>query len=164
VPRDEDLILGELAVRRRLCTVEQIAECFRVQAYSRELVDLGDLLVYKGYLTEAQRTDLRPRAAKRILSCPGCGHIFSVFPDSVATPARCPKCRGSFDPAPATRRSGPEAEPAPRRAPALPPPPEAPSAPHSRIVCDAASPGSAEPGGRIPHPAGHPSFPPGRPS
>jgi hypothetical protein len=46
--RNEDLLLGKLAVHERICTQEMADECLRVQANSREGPTLGDILLYKG--------------------------------------------------------------------------------------------------------------------
>jgi len=54
VPSQRDQLLGSLAVREKMCTQEQIDECLRTQKLSREPAPLGDVLVYKGFLTEAQ--------------------------------------------------------------------------------------------------------------
>ena len=161
MPRDEDLLLGELAVRQRLCTAEQIAECIRVQAQSREPVELGVLLVYKGYLTDQEMASLLPRPESRILSCPVCGHIFRLLPGSATSSARCPKCRGALELTPGAGSSEPEGEPSPRRGQPLLPRAET-SARLLCVICDHAFLAVADPGGRVSCPACQESFRPGK--
>lgn len=94
--RSEDLLLGKLAVREGICTQEQIDECLRIQAISRSTALLGDLLLFKGYLTTAQLKTLLSRQHKKVMACPSCGLSFTVLTLSEGKSVQCPKCKGTL--------------------------------------------------------------------
>ncbi len=96
VQQGEDLLLGKLAVRERLCTQEQVDECLRIQASSRSPAPLGDLLLFKGYVTEVQLKDLLGRQHKKLMACPGCRLSFTVLTLTEGRAARCPRCKGAL--------------------------------------------------------------------
>jgi DNA-directed RNA polymerase subunit RPC12/RpoP len=54
VPSNEDLLFGKIALAQKFCTPAQIDECSRMQALEPEPPPLGELLLYKGYLTPQQ--------------------------------------------------------------------------------------------------------------
>ncbi|HXX94034.1 MAG TPA: hypothetical protein VEN81_10395 [Planctomycetota bacterium] len=58
MPASEDLLFGKIAVQLKLCTQSQLDECSRLQLQMqsphRTAPKLGELLVEKGYLTQAQ--------------------------------------------------------------------------------------------------------------
>jgi hypothetical protein len=54
MPADEDLLFGKIAVGEGYCTQAQIDECIRIQSYDKSSTALGELLVFKGYITAAQ--------------------------------------------------------------------------------------------------------------
>jgi len=93
VQRIEDQLLGKLAVREGVCTSEQIDECLRLQAMSREVPPLGDLLLFKGYLTAPQLRGLLSRQHKKVMNCSSCRLTFTVLTLSEGRSARCPKCK-----------------------------------------------------------------------
>lgn len=69
MPADEDLLFGKLTVSRGFATREQIDECIQMQSMTEDPPSLGELLLYKGYLTadqhgqvlEAQKRNLERR-------------------------------------------------------------------------------------------------------
>ena len=156
VQRDEDLLLGKMAVREQLCTQEQVEECLRVQANSREAAPLGDILVYKGYVTEVQLKTLLSRQQKKVMACSTCGLRFTVLTLSGGKSARCPKCRGPLTETPAALVRT-DAEFSTRRIP-LVPPPAGPTIDLVCIICDHAFKGSVELSGRVRCPACQSTF------
>jgi DNA-directed RNA polymerase subunit RPC12/RpoP len=92
--QQEEALLGRLAVRQKLCTQEQVDECLRMQSVMGSGAPLGDLLVFKGYLTEVQLKDLLSRQHKKLMSCSSCALTFTVLTLSEGKPVRCPKCGG----------------------------------------------------------------------
>lgn len=88
-----DLLLGRLAVREGLCTQAQVDQCLAEQKMSDPPPALGDVLVFRGYLTAIQLRDLLARQHKKVMSCPGCRLSFTVLTMSKGTSARCPRCQ-----------------------------------------------------------------------
>jgi uncharacterized paraquat-inducible protein A len=160
VQRNEDLLLGKLAVQERLCTQDQVEECLRVQANSREVAPLGDILLYKGYVTEIQLKHLLSRQQKKAMACSACGLGFTVLTLSGGKSARCPKCKG-----PLTETSAAlvrtDAEFSTQRIPAIPPP-AGPTVDLVCIICDHAFKGTVDPDGRVRCPACQSNFRSGR--
>jgi hypothetical protein len=104
VNRDQEAELGKLAVLQGLCTPEQVEECLRLQSSSRSSAPLGDLLLFKGYLTAPQLEELRGGRRKKVMACPRCALSYTVFTRSDGRSAHCPKCQGSLvDRAPESR-------------------------------------------------------------
>lgn len=60
-PLPSDVVAG-LAVRRGLSRPDQVAECLAAQASSKDLNDLGDLLVQRGFLSRVQHEMLVSQA------------------------------------------------------------------------------------------------------
>jgi uncharacterized protein YbaR (Trm112 family) len=58
MPADEDLLFGKLAIAEGFCTQAQIDECIRMQSYSKSSTALGELLLFKGYLTAPQHAKI----------------------------------------------------------------------------------------------------------
>lgn len=158
--RNEDLILGKLAVRDGICTQEQIDECLRVQANGREAAPLGDILLYKGYLTEIQLKGLLSRQQKKVMACPACGLRYTVLTLSGGTSARCPKCKGPLSETPAALVRT-DAEIATRRIPVIPPP-TGPLVDLVCIICDHHFKGGPDSAGRVRCPACQSTFRSGR--
>jgi uncharacterized paraquat-inducible protein A len=156
LPRLEDLLLGRLAVHERLCTQEQVDECLRVQANSREAAPLGDILLYKGYLTEIQLQGLLSRQKKKVMACPACRLAFTVLTLSGGTTARCPKCKGPLVDTAATLVRA-DAEISTRRLPVTPPP-AGPTVELVCIICDHIFKGSVDAAGRVRCPSCQSSF------
>ena len=144
---NEDLLLGKLAVRQSFCTQEQIDECLRVQANSRAAAPLGDILLYKGYLTEIQLRSLLSQQQKKVMACPACGLRFTVLTLSGGTTARCPKCKGPLNETPAALVRT-DAEIATGRIPLIPPP-VGPMVDLVCIICDHPFKGSLDSAGRV---------------
>ena len=97
VQRNEDALLGKLAVREGFCSQEQIDECLRMQSASRSAAPLGDLLLFKGYLTATRLKDLLSRQNKKIMNCPSCRLSYTVLTLSEGKSARCPRCKGLLE-------------------------------------------------------------------
>jgi uncharacterized CHY-type Zn-finger protein len=91
--QNEDLILAKLAVGKGMCTQADIDECLKIQSLSSPSPPLGDLLLFKGYLTEAQLKELAARMTKKAMTCPRCRLTFTVLTTSDGKSARCPKCK-----------------------------------------------------------------------
>jgi len=163
VSRSEDLLLGKLAVREHLCSQEQIDECLRAQATGRETAPLGDILLYKGYLNEAQIKELLSRQHKKVLFCPSCMLTFTVLTLSDGKSARCPKCKGPLGEPPAGAPSHSDAEFSTRRVPVLAPP-SGPTVDLVCVICDHAFQGTVDPSGRVRCPACQSTFRSGRAS
>jgi DNA-directed RNA polymerase subunit RPC12/RpoP len=160
VQRNEDLVLGRLAVREGLCTQEQIDECLRAQANGRETAPLGDILLYKGYLTEIQLKGLLSRQQKKVMACPACGLRYTVLTLSGGNTARCPKCKGPLNETPAALVRT-DAEIATRRLPAIPAP-AGPMIDLVCIICEHPFKGSMDSAGRVRCPACQSTFRCGR--
>jgi len=160
VPSQEDQLLGALAVRERMCTQEQIDECLRTQKLSREPAPLGDVLVYKGFLTEAQVKLLLSRQNKKLMGCSSCGLSFTVVTLSDGKSARCPKCKTPLNELPPARSVRTDAEFATRRI-RVEPPPSAPAGPTIALtckICDHAFKGTPDSDGRVRCPACQSTF------
>jgi DNA-directed RNA polymerase subunit RPC12/RpoP len=156
--RNEDLLLGKMAVREQLCTQEQVEECLRVQANGREPAPLADILLYKGYLTEAQLKGLLARQQKKLMACSACGLSFKVLTLSGGKSARCPKCQGPLKEASDTHLR-PDAEFSTRRVPILPAP-AGPGVDLVCVICDHAFRGNLGSDGRVRCPSCHSTYRP----
>ncbi len=51
MPANEDLLFGKIAVAKGYCSQAQIDECILMQTYEDSPPPLGDILLYKGYIT-----------------------------------------------------------------------------------------------------------------
>ena len=58
MPASEDLLFGKIAVAKGYCTQAQIDECILMQSYEESPPPLGDILLYKGYITTDQHKDV----------------------------------------------------------------------------------------------------------
>jgi DNA-directed RNA polymerase subunit RPC12/RpoP len=58
VPASEDLLFGKIAVAKGYCTQAQIDECILMQTYEENPPPVGDVLLYKGYITADQHRDV----------------------------------------------------------------------------------------------------------
>ena len=146
--RSEDLLLGKLAVREMVCTQQQVDECLLMQSMTGSTAPLGDLLLFKGYLTVIQLKDLLSKQHKRLMNCPSCRLSFTVLSLSNGKSARCPRCQGPLG------ESGPEgptrtdAEFATGRVQVLPPQ-VGPKLPHVCIICEESFEEAADSAGRV---------------
>ncbi len=156
VQHKEDLLLGNLAIRERFCTQDQIDECLRVQANSREAAPLGDILLYKGYLSEIQLRSLLSRQQKKGMACPACGLRFTVLTLTGGKSARCPKCKGPLDETPAALVRT-DAEFSTSRIPVVSPQ-TGPILELVCVICDHTFKGSVDPAGRVRCPACRSTF------
>lgn len=161
--RSEDLLLGKLAVRERICTQEQIDECLRLQALSRDVAPLGDVLIFKGYLTPAQLKDLLARQHKKLMNCPTCRLSFTVLTLSDGASARCPKCKGTLGETIANGPTRTDAEFSTQRVRKLPPQ-AGPKVSLACIICDHAFKDALDPSGRVRCPACQSTFTPKSPA
>jgi len=154
VYHDEDMLLGKLAVREAICTQEQVDECLQMQSIGHSEAPLGDLLLFKRYLTDLQLKDLLGRQNKKIMSCPACRLSFTIVTLTDGTSARCPRCRRTL--APGGRgtptRTDTEFPTAPSIGTAL--------ADVICVICDHTFQGDKDGAGRIRCPSCHSSFSP----
>jgi uncharacterized paraquat-inducible protein A len=127
VDHEEESDLGRQAVLRGLCTADQLEECLRLRSSRRPPPPLGDLLLYKGYLTPPQLEDLRSRR-KKTMACPRCALTFTVLTRSDGSSARCTRCQGPLTDRGTEGRVPTDGRITTRRVQAAPPPVEAPAA------------------------------------
>lgn len=146
--RNEDMLLGKLAVREGFCTAEQVDECLRMQSMNRSPAPLGDLLLFKGYLTAVQLRGLLSRQHKKLMACRACRLSFTVLTLSEGKSARCPKCKGPLVETSAIGPTRTDAEFATGRIP-VQPPPAGPKASHECVVCGLSFEEAADSSGRV---------------
>lgn len=58
MPANEDLLFGKIAVSRGFCKQEQIDECVQIQALDSSPPALGDILLFKNYITSEQHREV----------------------------------------------------------------------------------------------------------
>jgi len=58
MPAHEDLLFGKIAVAKGYCTQAQVDEGLLIQGYEESPPPLGDILLYKGYLTPEQHREI----------------------------------------------------------------------------------------------------------
>jgi uncharacterized paraquat-inducible protein A len=156
---NDDLLLGKLAVRERMCSQEQIDECLNIQSMTRSDAPLSDLLLYKGYLNEAQIKGLVGRRRKKLMSCPSCRLSFTVVTLGDGASARCPRCKGSLEDSSPDRQAGTDAELSTRRVPLVPPSGGVPVKAVC-IICDHSFEAARDPSGRVRCPSCQSTFTP----
>lgn len=157
VSGNEDMLLGRLAVREGVCTQEQVDECLRIQSMNRSSAPLGDILLYKGYLTDLQLKNLLARQHKKVMTCPACRLSFTVVTLTEGKSARCPRCKGLLQGIAAGMPTRTDAEFSTRKIP---------TAPTSRtslvkfacIICDHAFQAEPDLSGRVRCPSCQSSF------
>ena len=102
-PEPTDLELGKLALACAYATAAQVDECLAIQRSSRKAGEpqprLGDILVFKGYLTAEQVQRLLAYHQKAIYVCMGCGMRLNVLHARPDGSYRCEKCGASLKPA-----------------------------------------------------------------
>jgi len=64
---DQDLLFGQIALKRKFCTQEQLNKCLALQAGSKDGLPLGQLLRREGYISEEQHSEIL-RLQRRNLS------------------------------------------------------------------------------------------------
>lgn len=146
--RNGDLLLGKLAVRERICTQQQVDECLQMQSMTGSTAPLGDLLLFKGYLTGTQLKDLLSKQHKKLMICPSCRLSFTVLTLSDGKSPRCPRCKG---PLAESGREGPtrtDAEFATGRVQVIPPQ-IGPRVPHVCIICEESFVEAVDSAGRV---------------
>jgi uncharacterized paraquat-inducible protein A len=148
VQRNEDLLLGKLAVRERICTQQQIDECLQMQSMTGSTAPLGDLLLFKGYLTPIQLKDLLSKQHKKLMNCPSCSHSFTVLTLSDGRTARCPRCKGPLVESGPDGPTRTDAEVATGRIRVLEPK-AGPKFSHVCIICDESFEEAVDAGGRV---------------
>lgn len=98
--REEDLLFGQLLVRKKFCTQEQVKECLHLQDQARKAIPqsaprLGDILIRKGYIGLAQAEEvLRLREQIVVLNCPKCGANYRLIE---ADPKKKYVCKKTVD-------------------------------------------------------------------
>jgi uncharacterized CHY-type Zn-finger protein len=58
MPADEDLLFGKIALNQRFCTQAQIDECVQMQSLGETDAALGELLLFKGFITSPQHVQI----------------------------------------------------------------------------------------------------------
>ena len=157
VERTEDLLLGKLAVRERLCTQEQVDECLRIQSMTRSDAQLGDLLLFKGYLTAGQLKELLGRQNKKLMRCPACRLAFTVVTLTDGKSARCPRFKGPLEAAGPEGPSRTDAEFSTAKIPKEVPV-DGPRLHFVCVICDHKFEGTRDPSGRAKCPACQSTF------
>jgi uncharacterized CHY-type Zn-finger protein len=159
VHRSEDLLLGRLAVRENVCSQEQVNECLQIQAMTRSDAPLGDLLLFKGFLTADQLKSLLGRQHKKVMACSACRLSFTVVTLSDGKSARCPRCKGTLEEAGRNHPTRTDAEFSTQRIrtkPSLP----GPLRKSVCIICDHEFEAALDPSGRVRCPACQSTFSP----
>jgi len=159
VHRNEDFLLGRLAVRERVCTQEQIDECLRMQSMNRSDAPLGDILLFKGYLTGEQLKNLLARQHKKPMACPACQLSFTVVTLTEGKSARCPRCKSALQDVATDRIGRTDAEFATQSIRTTPPT-RGPLTKAVCIICDHPFEGARDPFGRLRCPSCQSSFSP----
>lgn len=54
MPSNEDLLFGKIAIREGYCTQAQVENCVQMQAFGQTDAAVGELLLFKGYITSPQ--------------------------------------------------------------------------------------------------------------
>jgi len=142
-----------------MCTQEQIDECLRIQTMARSDAPLGDLLLYKGYLTTAQLKDLLGRQHKKVMACPACRLSFTVVTLSDGKSARCPRCKGPLEESTSESSVRTDAEFSTRKVPVVPASGGAPMKAVC-IICDHPFEAARDPSGRVRCPSCRSTFSP----
>ena len=91
-------LFGQIAIRRGWVTDARLSECLREQAASARTgssLQLGQLLLEKGYLTVPQFLEILRLQNKKVAHCPHCQTFFDTREASPGTPFACSKC-GNF--------------------------------------------------------------------
>jgi uncharacterized paraquat-inducible protein A len=153
----EDMLLGTLAVRHGICTVEQVDECLRMQSMAGSDAPLGDLLLFKGYLTAPQLRDLLARQHKKVMACLACRLSFTVVTLSQGKTVRCPRCKGPLQDGGGDHLLKTDAEFSTRRVPAVAPP-AGPQEDVACVVCDHRFRAARDASGRVRCPSCQSSF------
>ena len=68
MPASDDLLFGKIALSKQFCTQEQIDECVELQSGESPQPPLGELLLYKGYLTPEQHAEILKEQQKNLQS------------------------------------------------------------------------------------------------
>ena len=160
--RNDDHLLGKLAVLRGFCTREQVDECLRLQAGARTPAPLSDLLLFKGYLTEPQLASLSTRQERKAMRCPACALSFTVLTRTGGASAKCPRCGGLLQDRGPGPMSDPDAEIATRPMRVVPPS-AGPTTSLDCPICEHAFEAAVEPAGRVRCPGCHSTFTPRMP-
>jgi protein-arginine kinase activator protein McsA len=168
--RKEASIFGKVAVREKAATQDQVNECLRIQAQEGETRSLGEIMVAKGYVTDAQVKELLGKQLKKIMWCPACRLSFTVLSLSEGKRIDCPKCKGPLSegkPTDTTRTDAEFATSVMRAVKAGIPAPAAekprPSAKRIKakcVICDHVFEAALGPDGRVGCPSCHTTFTP----
>ncbi len=95
--------VGRLLVAAGLISRENVEECVRLQqemrASGKNAPPLGELVVHRGYVTEAQVRRALAYQKKTLFACAGCGLKGTAVPPPPGSRYRCKKCGGLLVPA-----------------------------------------------------------------
>ena len=94
--RQAEGLFGEIAVRWKFCTTEQVQECLRIQEQRAEAGEkharLGEVMYAKGYVKRHQVRAILQAQRKSIAVCSGCGKRFNVAGFEYGAKLRCASC------------------------------------------------------------------------
>ncbi len=109
--------IGKLLLASGLLSQENVEECVKLQeeleAAGKPVPPLGEMVVSRGYVTEAQVMRALAYQKKAVFACPGCGLRVSAGLPPSGSRYRCKKCGGVLAP------TGKPSDPAPSGALAL---------------------------------------------
>jgi hypothetical protein len=104
--RQEDILFGQLVVKERLVSREDVNAAIRFQAVMAEqgypdVPRLGRLLVEWGHLAPEDVVRILARQEKAVMVCSLCGGRINVAGAAAAQPSACRRCGGTLErPAP----------------------------------------------------------------
>jgi uncharacterized paraquat-inducible protein A len=119
---------------------------------------LGDLLLFKGYLTALQLKGLLAQQEKKVMVCQACRISFTVVTLSGSQSARCPRCKGPLGEAGTKAPLRTDAEISTGKVPTSAP--SGPVANFTCVICDHRFQGARDASGRARCPSCQSSFSP----
>jgi uncharacterized paraquat-inducible protein A len=152
------MLLGKLAVREGVCTQEQVDECLQMQSIGGSEAPLGDLLLFKGYLTAHRLKELLSRQQKKVMTCPACRISFTVVSLTGGNSARCPRCKGPLEEPGSDAPLRADAEFSTRKVPTTRS--SGPNESYACVICDRAFQAARDASGRVRCPSCGSSFSP----
>jgi hypothetical protein len=169
---EDSILFGKLAVQEGLLLPETVEKCLREKSAAGETRSLGEILVARGHLTQAQVRRLLAKQQKKIMSCPVCRLSFTVLTRSQSKVIQCPRCRGPLEegkPSSSVRtdaefattvlRMGRPGAAAPEKSPRSSTPP-GPAVRVTCVVCDHVFQAAVDPNGRVRCPSCNATFSP----
>lgn len=86
-------LFGQIALKLEVITPEQLSECLRSQELGGgSPPKIGEILVAKKYLTEAQFQEVLQRQSRDVVQCPKCGVYYDVHGRYEGNKFVCSKC------------------------------------------------------------------------